>query len=606
MYHYAKPDNLVELLESAASRFSNNRLFGKINTDLEIDWTTYGEFKKRVDNLRGGLADQGINQDDFVGIISDNRQEWAVCAFATYGLGGRFVSMYEKELKKTWEYILRDSGIKVLFVANQELFEKVKGFLETIENLTAIFILDDSENNSMRALEERGKQEPIAPIFPTAQDIAALIYTSGTTGEPKGVLLSHGNLTSNAAGGYALFADNFKEESTGLSILPWAHSYGQVAELYNWLHFGGNLVFMRSVETLGEDLKIAAPSFLLAVPRVFNKIYSGIHKKMSESGGIAEKLFLMGLKAARRRRELEAENKSEFFTELKYLVAKKVVFAKILEKFGGRLTTALTASATMNVEVANFFIDIGISIYDAYGMTETSPAITMNSPSACKLGSVGRPIKDVVVSIDRTLTGTQSRDGEIIVHGPNVMQGYYNKPEATRAIMTADGGVHTGDRGYLDDDGFLFISGRIKEQYKLENGKYVFPAGIEEEIKLLPYIENVMVYGDGKPFNIGLLSLDLEALKEFVKLLDIKTSFGNIRNNTAILKVMAKEITGHLESKFAHYEIPKRYHIVAEPFSLENDLLTQTMKLKREKVLERYQEEINNLYNDLNTQEKLK
>ncbi len=596
MYHYAKPDNLVELLENAASRFSNNKLFGKINPDLEIDWTTYSEFKQRVDNLRGGLATQGIRQGDFVGIISDNRQEWAVCAFATYGLGGRFVSMYEKELKKTWEYILKDSGIKVLFVANQTLFEEVKGFLETIENLSAIFILDDSENNSMRTLEKKGAQEPTAPIFPAAQDTAALIYTSGTTGEPKGVLLSHGNLSSNAAAGYALFADNFNEESTGLSILPWAHSYGQVAELYNWLIFGGNLVFMRSVETLGADLKIAAPNFLLAVPRVFNKIYSGIHKKMSESGGIAEKLFLMGLKAARRRRTLAAENKIELLNELKYQFAKNVVFSKIMDKFGGRLKTALTASATMNIEVSNFFIDLGISIYDAYGMTETSPAITMNSPHAWKLGSVGRPIKDVVINIDRTLTGTESRDGEIIVHGPNIMQGYYNKPEATKAIMTADGGVHTGDRGYLDEEGFLFITGRIKEQYKLENGKYVFPAGIEEEIKLIPYIENAMVYGDGKPYNICLVSMDLEAVKAFLQMLNIKTGFEELRNDPATPLIIAKEVALHLDSKFANYEIPKRYHIIAEPFSLDNGLLTQTMKLKREKVLEAYQADIDRLY----------
>ena len=601
MYDYPKPDNLVELLENAVSRFSSNKLFGKIGPDREIEWTTYGAFKLRVDNLRGGLAAQGTRAGDFVGIISDNRLEWAVCAFATYGLNARFVSMYEKELPQTWEYILKDSGIKTLFVANQTIFAKVKGFLDTIESLTSIFILDDSENHSMNSLEERGARKPTTPIFPKAQDSAALIYTSGTTGEPKGVLLSHGNLTSNAAGGYALFADNFNEESRGLSILPWAHSYGQVAELYNWLYFGGNIVFMRSVETLGEDLQIAAPDFLLAVPRVFNKIYSGIHKKMHESGGIAEKLFLVGLKAARRRRELKATGKSEFLNELKYQVARKVVFARILEKFGGRLQTALTASATMNVEVANFFNDLGISIYDAYGMTETSPAITMNSPGAWKMGSVGRPVKDVTVTIDRTLTGDQSPDGEIIVHGPNIMQGYYNKLEATKAIMTDDGGVHTGDLGYLDNEGFLFITGRIKEQYKLENGKYVFPASIEEEIKLLPYIENAMVYGDGRLYNICLISMDPESLKTLAQTFNLKTPFAELADDPARPLIISKEIATHLDGKFAHYEIPKRYHIIAEPFSLENGLLTQTLKLKRDKVVERYQGEIKRLYEDVET-----
>ncbi len=598
MYHYPKPDNLVELLENAAAKFYHHKLFGCINADHKIDWTTYGDFKQRVDNLRGGLATQGVSQGNFVGIIADNRLEWAVCAFAVYSLGALFVPMYEKELIKTWEYIIRDSGIKMLFVANRALFEEVKGFSETISCLDNIICIDGTDDDGMRALEERGAQVPRAPIFPTARESAVLIYTSGTTGAPKGVLLSHGNLTSNAAAGYALFSDHLKEKTTSLSILPWAHSYGQVAELYNWLQFGGNMVFMRSVETLGEDLQIAAPSFLLAVPRLFNKIYSGIHTKMRETGGIGERLFYMGLKAARRRRALATEGKKEWLTELKYELANRVVFAKILKKFGGRLEAAMTASATMNVEVANFFFDLGIPIYDAYGMTETSPAITMNSPKAWKPGSVGRSIKDVVVTIDRSLTGTRSRDGEIVVHGPNVMQRYHNKPEATRAIMTADGGVRTGDRGYLDEEGFLFITGRIKEQYKLENGKYVFPATIEEEIKLLPYVENAMLYGDGKPYNICLLSMDLETLKEFSRLLDIRTRFEELRNNPATLLIIAKEIAGHLETKFAHYEIPKRYYIVAEPFSIDNGLLTQTMKLKRDKVLEIYQAEITQLYEE--------
>ncbi len=374
MYHYPKPYNLVELLENAAAKFSNLKLFGRINADHKIDWTTYGNFKQRVDNLRSGLATLGISQGDFVGIIADNRLEWAVCAFAAYGLGAIFVPMYEKELVKTWEYIIRDSGIKVLFVANRALLDEVKGFSETISSLDKILCIEGTDDDSMRALERRGTQGPKAPIFPTARESAVIIYTSGTTGAPKGVLLSHGNLTSNAAGGYTLFSDHLKEKTTALSILPWAHSYGQVAELYNWLQFGGNIVFMRSVETLGEDLQIAAPSFLLAVPRVFNKIYSGIHTKMRETGGIGKKLFYMGLKAARRKRALAVVGKKEFLTELKYELASRVVFAKILKKFGGRLEAALTASATMNVEVANFFFDLGIPIYDAYGMTETSPA----------------------------------------------------------------------------------------------------------------------------------------------------------------------------------------------------------------------------------------
>ena len=250
----------------------------------------------------------------------------------------------------------------------------------------------------------------------------------------------------------------------------------------------------------------------------------------------------------------------------------------------------------MNVKIGHFFSDMGIPVYDCYGLTETTPAVTMNCPAAHRPGSVGRPIDQVTVEIDRLFLDEGADDGEIIVHGPNVMQGYNNKPDATREVMTTDGGFRTGDRGRLDEDGFLFITGRIKEQYKLENGKYVFPAAIEEEIKLLPWVENAMVYGDGRPYNVCMIVPDFAVLGKYARENRLPENPAQLVANTAVQEMIAGEITAFLKGKFGGYEIPKKFVLLQEDFSLEAGTLTQTMKLKRLSVLGRYQDRLQALY----------
>ena len=596
MFQYKKPDNLVDLFENAIEKYPNNKLFGKKNKAKDgYDWVTYQEIGKKVDNLRGALAKLGLKKGEAVGIIANNRPEWAISAFATYGCGGRFIPMYEAELEKVWAYIIKDSVIKFLFVSNKEVYEKVKNFPKTISTLEKIFIIDDDSENSMKALESLGEKNPSASIKPEPTDIAALIYTSGTTGDPKGVLLSHGNFTSNAQAGRNLFPE-LDENARSISILPWAHSYGQTAELYNWFLFGGSIGFMEDVTTLVEDFSLVKPSFLIAVPRVFNKIYEGLWTKMNEKGGLAKSLFTMGVESAKRKRELEIQNKTCLINQAKLKIADKIVFAKIRELMGGKLKGALTASAMMNVEIAQFFFDIGIPVYDAYGLSETSPAVTMNCAAAYKLGSVGRPVENVKVVIDKSVVEEGSKDGEIIVYGPNVMQGYHNKPEQTKEVMTADGGFRTGDRGRLDEDNFLFITGRIKEQYKLENGKYVFPASLEEDIKLLPCVANAMIYGEGRKYNVCLVVPDFAALGQKIKELKISDTLETVIHNKEIKKVIETEIVNHLKDKYGGYEIPKKFAYLTEDFTIENGMLTQTMKPKRRVILAKYQKEIDALY----------
>jgi long-chain acyl-CoA synthetase len=595
MYQLEKPDNLVDFFERGVEKFARNPLFGTKNEKGIYEWVTYEEVGRRVDNLRGGLAQSGVGKGDAVGVIANNRTEWAIAAFATYGLGARFIPMYEAELAQVWKYIVGDSSIKILFVAREEILEKVKDFPGDIPTLEKIYLIESGAENSMKALEKLGEENPVPSCHPDPDEIAVLIYTSGTTGDPKGVLLSHGNMTSNSHAGRKSFPE-IADGGVSLSILPWAHSYGMTAELHTILYIGGAIGFMESVKTIGEDMSKIKPTWLIAVPRVFNKIYDGLWAKMNETGGLAKKLFVMGVEAARKKRELADKGKSDFMTNLKFAIADRIVFQKIRDRLGGKLQGVMTASAAMNVDIAHFFFDMGIPIFDCYGMTETSPAITMNRSDDYRLGSVGKPVEKVRVVIDKSVVEEGAEDGEIIVYGPNVMKGYHNKHEETKKTMTEDGGVRTGDRGRFDGDGFLYITGRIKEQYKLENGKFVFPAALEEDIRLITYVENAMVYGENRPFNISIIVPDFEVLTKYAEKNNLPKDPEELIKRKEVTDMISSEIVKSLSGRYGGYEIPKKFVFITENFTMENGTLTQTMKLKRRSVVKKYQDLIDAQY----------
>lgn len=595
MWTYEKPDNLVEWWLESEKKFRDNVLFWVHNDKGSLDPMSYGQVGRRINNARAGLAQLGIKKGDAVGIISANRPEWVVLAFAAYGRNARYIPMYEKELAGTWKYIIKDSNIKFLLVSSPAIYEKVKDFPEEIPGLENIYLIDAAGENSLAALEKSGESGPVEPEIPHFDDIAVLIYTSGTTGAPKGVLLSHGNLTYCSRAGYSIYPE-LNETQVGLSMLPWAHSYALSGELNNWIQFGGSLGFMRDVSTLAEDLKLVKPTYIISVPRVFNKIYDGIQAKMSEAGGVKKKLFDRACMVARRKNQLAEKGESEFITNFEHTLLDRVVFSKVREAMGGRATGALTASAAMNKEIALFFYDIGIPIYDCYGLTETAPAVTMNCSSAWRIGSVGKVLAGQKVVIDQSVVEEDARDGEIVVYGPNVMKGYHNKPEETAEVITDDGGFRTGDRGLFDEDGFLWITGRIKEQYKLSNGKYVFPAVIEEEIKLLPMVANATIYGEGKPFNVCLVIPDFEVAQKWARERQVSDSPDELIMNPEFTRMVEDDITTHLRKTFGGYEVPKKFSFLKDDFSVENGMLTQTMKLKRREVVKNYQNKIEAMY----------
>ena len=595
MNQLVKPDNVVEILEKSILKFPQRPYLGTKNKKLkQYDWISYSDFGKRVDNVRSGLSELGIKKDDAVGIISNNSTEWAVCFYATNGLNARFVPMYEAELVQVWKYIINDAKVKVLFISKKEIYEKIKDVINAISTLKKVIIMEGDGPDTLAELEKNGSARKVKSIYPEFSDVSILIYTSGTTGDPKGVLLSQGNITSNAHATVANYSD-FNEEDSALSILPWAHVYG-LGELFVWGILGASMGIAEGPLTIGEDLLLVKPTFMSAVPRVFNKVYDGLWTKMNEEGGLPRKLFVMGVESAKKKRELAEQGKSSFMINLKFKIADAIVFKKIREKLGGRLKGSMTGSAAMNREISHFFWDLGIPLYDAYGLTETSPGVTQNCPKKYKIGSIGPVMSNCRVVIDQSVVEPGAKDGEIIVYGHNVMQGYYNKPDATKAVMTSDGGFRTGDRGRLDEEGFLFITGRLKEQFKLENGKYVFPVAIEEDIKLNHYIENAMIYGEGREFNICLVIPDFITLDKWAEKNNLPKNHAELLKADETKKFLENEILNSLKAKYGSYEIPKKFIFIDEPFNLENGTMTQTMKLKRRVVFEKYKDQINAAY----------
>jgi long-chain acyl-CoA synthetase len=407
-----KPDNLVELFENSVKKFPDRPFLGTKNKQGVYEWVTFAEVGRRVDNLRGGLAGLGVKKGDAVGIISNNSTDWAVGHYAVAGLGAFYVPMYEAELTHVWEYILKDSGTKILFVSKPEILAKVKDFPSRIPTLEKIILIQGEGEGTMAALEKAGEKKPVKSVYPDTEDVAVLVYTSGTTGDPKGVLLMHMNWTSNHHARMKAYPD-FNENDRSLSLLPWAHCFG-LGELHTFTALGGSMGFMENTNTVVSDMATIRPTFLIAVPRIFNKVYDTIVTKVKDAGGFKKKLFDTGVESAKQKRILAQQGKSSFMVNLKFAIVDKIVFQKIRELFGGRMRGAMTGSAAMNPDISHFFYDIGMPLYDAYGMTETTPGITMNNPGKFRIGSVGPVMDKIRVVIDQSVVDPGARDGEII------------------------------------------------------------------------------------------------------------------------------------------------------------------------------------------------
>jgi len=399
------------------------------------------------------------------------------------------------------------------------------------------------------------------------------------------VLLTHGNFSGNVSAIHQVFP--MSPDDRSLSFLPWAHSFGQTVELHVLFSMGSSMGIAESVAKIVPNLAEVGPTLLFSVPRIFNKIYDGLNKKMAEDGGIKKMLFDAGLANEQVRRELAAKGQKSGWADFKHRFFDKIVFSKIRERLGGNLRYAFSGGAAISVEVAEFVDNIGIMVYEGYGLTETSPIVTCNRPDGRKIGSIGRAIPGVRVTIDKEATG-DAVNGEIVVYGHCVMKGYHALPQENVKVFTADGGFRTGDMGRMDDEGFVYITGRIKEQYKLENGKYVVPTPLEEQLKLSPFVTNVMIFGDNKPFNVAIVVPDMDVLGKWAGEHGLNGSDTQaLLADPKVKSAMAAELDRY-SGKFKQYEKVKDFRLVPDDFTTDNDMLTPSLKVKRRVVIKTY------------------
>ena len=590
-----KFETLVDVYRRSTELFADRDLFGT-KSGGRWRWMSYREFHADTEAVRAGLAGLGVGRGDRVAAILNNRPEWAVGAYATYGLAASWVPMYEAQKDADWQFILHDCRAKVVVVANEAIRDRVVGLKQEVESLEHIVVVDGSGNDqslSWDDLKRRGAERSVPIVAPAPNDTAGFIYTSGTTGNPKGVKLSHQNFASNVSAIHDVFPMDPADRS--LSFLPWAHSFGQTLELHGLLSMGASMGIAESVNKIVDNLGEVQPTLLFSVPRIFNKIYDGLNKRMAEESFIKRTLFERAMRNAERRKKLVSSGRSSGWVDLRHKFYDRLVFSKVRARFGGRLRYAFSGGAAISTQVAEFIDSLGIMVYEGYGLTETSPIATANYPGNRKIGSVGKAIPGVEIRIDRQVTGDPV-NGEIIVKGPNVMQGYHNLPEETARVFTEDGAFRTGDMGRIDDDGFVYITGRIKEQYKLENGKYVVPSPLEELLKLSPFIANVMVYGDNRPFNSAIVVPDVESLKNWAR--EEGVSAGDVATLIAHPKV-GELFTRQLEEysgDFKSFEKVKKFRLIPEDFSTDNGMLTPSLKLKRRVAMERYGELFESMY----------
>lgn len=591
---YDYPNNLVDLFERSVTDFPDNRFFGVKNPEAgTYEWLTRRQIAERVDNLRGALKKLGLSKGDKAGIIINNCVEWFVCEQAVHGLGAAFVPMYLQELPKMWKYVISDAALKFLFVRDSDVFEKVKDFKQEIGTLKDIFIVYGDGENSLTALEEMGRSNPAPSVKPHWSDLAHIIFTSGTTGDPKGAMISHGNAAWAARSSIDTF--DLDETAQVISILPWAHVYGQNCDLHNYMAFGGGIAFVESLDKFMQNVQESKPTAINGVPRIVTRIYDAVMQGVN-ADPMKKQFFDAALVEAARNRGLQEKTKE--FKEFDELV-----FSRVRAVFGGNLQFIVTSSSLLKPEIAQFFHDIGQPTFDCYGMTESSGGITLNCPKyGNKLGTVGKPLPHTHVMIDKSRVGEDSFDGEICVYGPQIMMGYHNKPQLNAEVMMPDKwngfpGIRTGDRGWFDEDGFLHITGRFKDEYKLANGKYVHPESIENEIKILHHVANAMVYGEGRDYNVAVIVPEFTALKADPETKGwVRDTLEETLQSEDLRDYLSNLIIAHVRTSFGGYEVPRKFLFSAEDFTVANSMLTQTMKLKRTNVLKNFKEQLLALY----------
>lgn len=593
------PTRLFDCIDVQLARFPQEAMFAA--KEEGGIWRKYStaEVKESVDRLAAGLLHLGISGNDMsvekrdkIAIISNNRPEWMMLDLAVQKTGAVLVPIYPTLAANELEFVLNDAEVKLVFVSDTELYQKVQSVRDKVPSIKAVFTFDYIQPSlhwkeiMSKAGEEDLKKLAIAAGSIRYEDLATIIYTSGTTGTPKGVMLSHKNILSNVISSTEVFAEFCVPGDKALSFLPLNHIFERMVT-YIYLFNGVSVWYAESLEKIGDNLKEVQPALFTTVPRLLEKVYERIMGRGQELTGLKKKLFFWAVDVGSR---FEVGTNHGFLYNLQLAIANKLIFKKWREGLGGKVKAIVTGAAACQVRLLRVFTAGKMVIMEGYGLTETSPVIAVNrfNESGRRFGTVGPVIKGVEVKLEE--------DGEICCKGDNVMMGYYKRPDLTAEVIDKDGYFHTGDIGVMQEGKFLKITDRKKEIFKTSGGKYVAPQPIENKMKESKFIEQMIVVGPERKFAGALIVPSFENLKVWAAQNNI--SFGTVHDlirNPAVLE-MFKNIVEEFNRDFNHVEQIKKFELCANEWTVDGGELTPTLKLKRKVIMEKYRDAIERIY----------
>jgi long-chain acyl-CoA synthetase len=570
-------------------KYPQNTMF---SSKVDGEWVSLStrDFLEKANAISRGLIALGIQPGDKVGLVSGNRVEWNIMDIGIQQIGAIGVPIYPNISTKDYQYIFTDAEIKLCCVGTEELYDKINSIKGDLPNLQKLYCFDKIEGKSYweeiyaAGSEDIQKEVESRKAVIKREELATMIYTSGTTGNPKGVMLSHNNLLSNVIDCQPRIPADHNSKS--LTFLPVCHVYERMLH-YLYMSIGCSIYFAESIDTIGDNIKEVKPDIFTAVPRLIEKVFEKIMAKGDELTGIKRKLFFWAVALGE---EFELEGKSGWYN-FKLGIARKLIFSKWQEALGGNVKAIASGAAALQPRLARVFMAAGIPILEGYGLTETSPVISVNClKNGVKFGTVGTTIANVEVKI--------AEDGEILAKGPNVMMGYYKQPEKTKEVLEDDGWFHTGDIGEIVDGKFLKITDRKKEIFKTSGGKYIIPQAMENKFKESRFIEQIMVIGEGEKHPAALIVPQFEFLREWAKRKEIKLaddSNSTLILNDEVIQRIGQEVT-HFNSFFGNYEQIKKFELLDREMAIETGELTPTLKLKRKNIMDIHREKVEKIY----------
>lgn len=598
---YKAFQTITEMFLNNSEKFSQKPCFGYKEGGIWKE-LTFSQVRVTVEKIAGGLKWLGINSGDRVGIISQNSHLWALADFGTMCTRGVLTTIYPILTAKQTKWIIQHSESRFLFCGDKEQTVKVLSILDEIKHVEMVIVLDDTKIDHPKVMmlknlmesgfsynnSHPGEFEKDARSF-KKDDLLTLIYTSGTTGEPKGVMLTHGNLASNIVG--VLQVIEISENDVFLSFLPLSHGFERMAGYFLATWVGAKICFAENIDKVADNMTEVHPTLMIAVPRFYEKVYAKVIDSISASSAIKQNLFWWSIKLGKKANSIKnKQEKIGALLSLRLKTAEYLVFSKLKERLGSRLRFFASGGAPLSKEIAEFFNAVGVIIIEGYGLTETSPIISVNLLEKNKIGTVGLPLPNVEVKI--------ASDGEILTRGPHVMMGYFKDDAATREVIDEDGWFHTGDIGTLDEEGYLSITDRKKNILVTSGGKNVAPQPMENALVTSKWIGEVVVIGDKRKFISALVVPAFSNLEEWAKEnhLVYKDKMELIR--LPEVKELYDRVISESMEGFAQFEKVKKYIILPNEFTIESGELTPSLKVKRNVVEKRYADLIDGLYQE--------